>query len=118
MQPWARISTTLRAMSAKRRSALAGAAQLRRLAHVRLCDRAPCSISQLTNGSPTTRQAITKHLLVLETVGLVRGEMSGRERLFELEPKALLEAQEFLTLVSSHWDSALERLKAHVEDAP
>ena len=112
-----------------RRSGLANASQLRRhvpifaalgdetrlLLLARLCERAPCSISQLADGSPITRQAITKHLRVLESAGLIRGEAAGRECLFELEPEPLEEAKAYLDLVSQQWDEALARLKTFVE---
>lgn len=75
----------------------------------------PCSISQLTADSKMTRQAITKHLRVLESAGLVRAETAGRECRFELEPKPLGEAKAYLDLVSSQWDEALTRLKKFVE---
>ena len=81
----------------------------------RLCERAPCSISQLAEGSPITRQAITKHLRVLEGAGLVRGEVAGRECLFEIEPKPLEEVRNYLERVSQQWDKALARLKKFVE---
>lgn len=64
---------------------------------------------------PITRQAITIHLHVLEKAGVVRAEISGRERLFQLNPEPLIQAKAYLTLVSSQWDKALTRLKAHVE---
>ena len=116
-------------MSSKRSSGLATAPLLRRHAPVfaalgdatrlalmaRLCERAPCSISQLADGSPITRQAITKHLRVLEGAGLVRGEVSGRECLFEIEPEPLDAAKEYLDLVAQQWDTALVRLKKFVE---
>ena len=112
-----------------RSSGLTRASQLRRQAPVfaalgdetrlsllaRLCERAPCSISQLAEGSPITRQAITKHLRVLENAGLVRGEMSGRECLFEIEPRPLQEVRDYLERVSQQWDEALARLKTFVE---
>jgi DNA-binding transcriptional ArsR family regulator len=112
-----------------RSSGFATASQLRRQAPVfaalgdetrlsllaRLCERAPCSISQLADGSRITRQAITKHLRVLENAGLVRGEMSGRECLFEIEPKPLEEVRDYLERVSQQWDEALARLKTFVE---
>ena len=46
---------------------------------VRLCAQGPQSIAKLTAGSDVTRQAVTKHLLVLADAGLVRGERDGRE---------------------------------------
>jgi len=76
---------------------------------------APCSISQLTEDSKMSRQAVTKHLRVLESAGLVRGETAGRECLFELEPRPLEEVRDYLDLVSKEWDKALTRLKKFVE---
>ena len=81
----------------------------------RLIDGVPCSISQLTVDSKISRQAITKHLRVLESAGLVRGETAGRECLFELEPRPLEEVRDYLDLVSKQWDEALTRLKKLVE---
>jgi len=74
------------------------------------------SISHLTEGSKLTRQAITKHLRVLENVGIVRGVRRGRENLFQLDPEPIEEIKEYLDRVSQHWDQALARLKAFVED--
>jgi|SRR6267378_5710387 len=81
----------------------------------RLSDTHPRSISQLAEGSTITRQAITKHLRVLEEAGLVRAEMFGRECLYEFEPKALDEARDYLALVSRQWKQALARLKTFLE---
>lgn len=75
----------------------------------------PQSIARLTEGTRLTRQAITKHLRVLEGVGVVRSVRSGRESLFELQPKPLVDARTYLDHVSRQWDNALARLKALVE---
>ena len=74
------------------------------------------SISQLTKGTELTRQGVTKHLRVLEDAGVVKSVPSGRETLFELNPKPLQEAKSYLNLVSEQWDDALKRLKSFVED--
>ena len=81
----------------------------------RLCVGRPHSISQLTEGSNLTRQAITKHLRVLESAGIVRGVRAGRESLFEFDPKPIAGIRQYLDEVSRHWDQALARLKAFVE---
>jgi len=52
----------------------------------RLANGRPCSISELTKGATGTRQAISKHLHVLETAGIVRSKKKGRENLFEFSP--------------------------------
>ena len=78
-----------------------------------------CSISQLTEaaaGERMTRQAVAKHLRVLEKVGLVRCEQVGRERLYEFRPAPVEETKEYLDFVSAKWNEALGRLKAFVED--
>lgn len=74
------------------------------------------SISQLAEGSPLTRQAITKHLRVLEEAGVVKSVRSGRENLFAFEPEPIDELRAYLDRVSEQWDKALLRLKSFVED--
>lgn len=63
-----------------------------------------------------TRQAVTKHLRVLESAGLVRSVRIGRENLFEFNPEPIHGAKDYLDSVSRHWDSALGRLKKFVEE--
>ena len=82
---------------------------------VRLCSGEPLSITQLAAGSRVTRQAITRHLHVLEGAGLVQGFRHGREQLWELKPQQLDAARRHLDLISRQWDDALARLKAAVE---
>ncbi len=82
----------------------------------RLSREGASSIARLADGSGVTRQAITKHLAVLERAGLVRSERRGRESLFELHPGELDTARRALDRISADWDAALERLRAMVED--
>src|ERR1700693_5843776 len=81
----------------------------------KLCGGQPRSISQLTRGSRLTRQAITKHLRVLERAEIVRSIHMGRESLFELNPVPIEEMKKYLDEVSDQWDRALARLKSFVE---
>ena len=81
----------------------------------RLARGEPQSISRLTAGSRLTRQAVTKHLRVLEGAGLVRSVRVGRESRFTLEQKPIADARDYLDLVSRQWDDALARLRAFVE---
>jgi DNA-binding transcriptional ArsR family regulator len=83
---------------------------------MKLCGGQPHSISQLTRGSRLTRQAITKHLRVLERAGIVHGVRAGRESRFAFDPEAIAGMQEYLDYVSEQWDQALSRLKAFVEN--
>ncbi len=83
---------------------------------VRLCDDGPMSIARLTAGSQVTRQAITKHLRIMEEAGLVRGKRDGRESVWQLEQRRLRDARRYLDLISKQWDDALGRLRKFVED--
>lgn len=82
----------------------------------RLSRGGPWSISQLTHGSHLTRQAITKHLRVLEQANIVRCIRSGRHSLFQLDPEPVHQLRDYLDRISAEWDGALGRLKSFVED--
>jgi DNA-binding transcriptional ArsR family regulator len=82
----------------------------------RLSDGAPRSISSLAAGATVTRQAITKHLRVLEGAGVVRSTRVGRESRFALRPEPLDEVRAYLARVSDQWGEALGRLKSFVEE--
>ncbi len=82
----------------------------------RLCHDGPLSIARLTEGTKVSRQAVAKHLRVLEAAGLARGSRSGREVVWKLEQRPLREARERLAAISQQWDHALERLRAFVEE--
>ena len=81
----------------------------------KLCGGEPRSISHLTEGFQLTRQAITKHLQVLERAEIVHSIRTGRENRFELDPGPIREIKEYLDLVSEQWDRTLSRLKSFVE---
>jgi len=88
----------------------------------RLCAGERRSIHELTEfaggragAGRLTRQAVTKHLRVLERAGVVRCVRAGRERLFQLEPGPLGEMREYLDWVGASWDDALGRLRERVE---
>jgi DNA-binding transcriptional ArsR family regulator len=76
----------------------------------------PLSITRLTSGSAVTRQAITKHLVVLASAGLVHDVYRGRERIWHLDKDRLAEAQRYLDQISQQWDDALDRLRQLVEE--
>ncbi len=81
----------------------------------RLSEGRPLPIVRLAEGAAVSRQALTKHLHVLEAARLVRSARAGRERRWELEPARLAEARRWLERISSRWDAAIGRLRAHVE---
>ena len=75
----------------------------------------PLSIVRLTEGTDVSRQAITKHLYVLEEARLARSVRTGRESIWELQPAQLEEVRRYLDEISAQWDGALNRLRAFVE---
>jgi len=76
----------------------------------------PQSISRLTHGTRLSRQAITKHLRVLERAGVVRSVRAGRESLFVLQPRSIDGVRKYLDEISRQWNDALLRLKSLVAD--
>ena len=87
-----------------------------RLALVRRLGSGPLSATALSERAPVSRQAITKHLRVLERAGLVAHERRGREVLYALEVRRLAEARAFLEAISARWDRAIDRLRGLVEE--
>lgn len=75
----------------------------------------PQSISALAEGTNLTRQAVTKHLRVLENAGVVASTRVGRENQFALKTDALDDLRDYLDTVSRQWDDALARLKTFAE---
>jgi DNA-binding transcriptional ArsR family regulator len=71
--------------------------------------------TQLAADLPVTRQAVAKHLAVLEDAGLVRAERAGRERRFSPTPAPLGEAISWMAAVGGQWDDRLRALDAYVQ---
>lgn len=74
------------------------------------------SLTQLAAGQAVTRQAISKHLRVLERAHIVRCQRRGREVLYALDPDALPDLRAWIDRLAAQWDQALARLKSFVED--
>ncbi|MFI0482785.1 ArsR/SmtB family transcription factor [Actinomadura sp. 9N215] len=66
---------------------------------------------------PFTRQAVAKHLAVLQRAGLVVARRDGREVRYTVHPERLDEAARALAGVASRWDARLRRIKAIAEAA-
>jgi DNA-binding transcriptional ArsR family regulator len=80
-----------------------------------LADRGPSTLSELATAVPVTRQAVTKHLVVLEDAGLVRGVGDRRGRRYEPTPAPFADAMDWMVDVGAGWDDRLARLKRQVE---
>ncbi len=75
------------------------------------------STTTLAEGLPVTRQAVAKHLAVLNRVGLVAGRRHGREVRYVVRPERLDTAAESMARVAAQWDRRLARIKRLAETA-
>lgn len=64
---------------------------------------------------PVTRQAVAKHLVVLDRAGLVHGVTAGREKQYRVDPAQLARAVAQLADVGATWDQRLRRIKEIAE---
>ncbi|MGW4873704.1 ArsR/SmtB family transcription factor [Streptomyces chartreusis] len=71
--------------------------------------------TSLSAGLPLTRQAVSKHLAVLDRVGLIHAEPAGRERHYRIDQAQLARAAAQLATVGSAWDARLRRIKTIAE---
>jgi len=75
----------------------------------------PGTATALSERLPVTRQAVAKHLAVLDRVGLVRVTPAGRERRYEVDQDQLARAVAQLADVGATWDARLQRIKRIAE---
>jgi DNA-binding transcriptional ArsR family regulator len=81
----------------------------------RLHQASELSTSDLAEGGTLTRQAVTKHLEVLQDAGWVRGERRGRERLWSLEPAPLRDVASWVEARRQEWEARFDRLQAWLD---
>ena len=70
--------------------------------------------TEIASGLTVTRQAVAKHLAVLEAAGLVRAQRAGRERRFSPTPAPLGDAISWMASVGGEWDERLAALERYV----
>jgi len=87
----------------------------RRLILERLFRDGPCSVTQLAAPLSMTRQAVSKHLDVLQDAGLLESELRGRERVNRARPSPLSEVSRWVDGCSAEWDARLDRLQHYVD---
>jgi DNA-binding transcriptional ArsR family regulator len=76
----------------------------------------PTTATGLSVKFPVTRQAVVKHLGMLEGAGMVAKERHGREVRYRLETAPLDDATAWIETLSARWERRLLRLKRYVED--
>lgn len=70
----------------------------------------------LAEGLPVSRQAVAKHLAVLDAAGLVSGSRVGREVRYAVQPAALDATARWMTALAADWDRRLAKIK-HIAEA-
>ncbi len=80
-----------------------------------LLDHGAGTATSLSAHLPVTRQAVAKHLGVLDRVGLVNVTPIGREMRYDVDEAQLDRAIAQLTAVGSTWDARLRRIKRLAE---
>ena len=80
-----------------------------------LLERGEATTTTLAQELPVTRQAVAKHLVVLNRVGLVAGRRRGREVRYAVRPERLDDAAEAIARVAAQWDKRLTRIKRLAE---
>ena len=71
----------------------------------------PITATELASGRDISRQAVAKHLDVLDRAGLVHGERAGREVRFRADAAPLADTAEWMRRTGDAWDRRLSRLQ-------
>jgi DNA-binding transcriptional ArsR family regulator len=82
-----------------------------------LLEQGEATSTTLAQGLPVTRQAVAKHLTVLNRVGLVAGQRRGREVRYAVRTERLDDAAEAMARVAAQWEGRLARIKRLAESA-
>jgi DNA-binding transcriptional ArsR family regulator len=108
-----RSPTTERAVDRGALDALFGslADPTRRMLVERLLSKGPATATTLAETTPLTRQAVLKHLQVLETAGLLSHERVGREVRYTVTPQPLATAVGWILDTAGLWDKRIDRLR-------
>jgi DNA-binding transcriptional ArsR family regulator len=72
----------------------------------------PKTASELAEGMPVARSAVSEHLALLRAVGLARVQKRGRERVYHLDPRPLTEVGAWLNLMLTFWTGRVRDLNA------
>jgi len=74
------------------------------------------ALKDISSHFPITRTAVSKHLRILEGAELIESQKIGRETIYQISPKPMIEVQEWLKAFSEFWDKKLNDLKNIVEN--
>lgn len=80
-----------------------------------LAARGEATATTLADGLPVSRQAVVKHLAVLDDAGLVSGSRVGREMRYAVQPAALDTTARWMANLAADWDRRLAYIKRIAE---
>ena len=72
----------------------------------------PCPVGEIARGLPVTRPAVSQHLAVLKSAGLVKDQAAGTRRIYQIDPQGLGTIRAWL---DQFWDAALASFKDEAE---
>jgi DNA-binding transcriptional ArsR family regulator len=74
------------------------------------------TVLELAGQFEMSQPAITKHLNILEQVGLIQRRKEGRYRHCSLTPNALDEPNLWIEQLQAHWEQRLDALEKYLEE--
>ncbi|MFB4317038.1 ArsR/SmtB family transcription factor [Actinomadura sp. 21ATH] len=83
-----------------------------------LAARGEASATTVAAGLPVSRQAVVKHLAVLDAAGLVEARRRGREVRYAVRPERLTAMARWMAAVATEWEARLETIKRIAESPP
>ena len=83
-----------------------------------LAARGEGTATALADGLPITRQAVVKHLAVLDRAGLVAARRRGREVRYVARPEGVAATARWLAGLAADWDRRLSEIKRIAESRP
>lgn len=84
----------------------------RRALFERLCRDGEQTVRALTDHAGVSQPAVSKHLGMLKSAGLVRDRHAGRETHYRAQPKGLAPLLDWMSLYSNFWHNRFDRLEA------
>lgn len=75
----------------------------------------PATATELARSMPVSRQAVAKHLSVLDDAGLVERHQAGREVRYTARPATLGSVVTWIDQVGDEWDNRLSRLRKAID---
>ena len=78
--------------------------------------RGPATVGELAAPFAISLNAVSKHVRVLETAGLLRRDVQGREHRLHLQAKPLKRVARFVSGYSEFWEGRLDALAQHLDD--